>query len=153
MQTLNFSILINAPREKVWDAMLSDVTYREWTAPFSPAGYSSRFEGSWERGSKIRFLGVNAETGKEEGGMYSEIAENRPNEFISIKHIGEIKADGSEVPWPESTGDGFENYTLKETDSGTEVIIDVIGIPEEYVQMMNDTWPKALLKLKEVAER
>ncbi len=149
MNTLNFSIVINAPREKVWNTMLEDATYREWTAPFNPAG--SRFEGSWEKGSKIRFLGVNPETGREEGGMYSEIAESKPYEFVSIKHLGEIKADGTEAPW-ESAGDGFENYTLVEKDGQTEVIVDIIGIPDEYKQDMSDMWPKALEKLKALAE-
>ncbi len=34
MEKLEFAILINAPRERVWDAMLQDGTYREWTSAF-----------------------------------------------------------------------------------------------------------------------
>ena len=150
MQDLHYSIVIDAPREKVWNTMLEDATYREWTAPFNPAG--SRYEGTWEKGSKIRFLGMNPETGKEEGGMYSEIADNRPYEFVSIKHLGELKADGTEMPWPNTEQAGFENYTLKDAEGRTELLIDCTGIPDEYAQMLNDTWPKALEKLKEIAE-
>ncbi len=153
MNTLNFSIQINASRKKVWDTMLEDATYREWTAPFNPAGMGSRFEGSWEKGSKIKFLGTNLETGKEEGGMYAEIAENKLYEFISIKHLGEIKADRTEVPWPNPEQAGLENYTLTEKDGGTEVLVEMINIPEEYKNMFDEAWPKALEKLKEIAER
>lgn len=39
-QKLHFTITINAPKEKVWDTMLQDTTFREWTAPFNPNGSS-----------------------------------------------------------------------------------------------------------------
>ena len=84
MQKLRFSILINAPKEKVWHAMLDDKPYREWTAAFNPGSY---YKGDWSKGSKILFLGPNPETG-EEGGMVSRIAENKRYEFISIEHVG-----------------------------------------------------------------
>ncbi len=150
MSKLIFSIIINAPREKVWDAMLSDATYREWTAPFNPG---SRYDGNWEKGSKIKFIGADPETGKEFGGMYAEIAENRLHEFVSIKHLGEIGADGTEIPWPGPEEAGFENYTFTDKNGSTEVLVELSGIPDQWKQMMNDTWPKALEKLKEIAER
>lgn len=147
MQELHFSITIDAPREKVWNAMLGDATYREWTTAFHPGSY---FKGDWSAGSKMLFLGPNPETGKE-GGMFAEIAESRPPEFVSIRHLGEVKEDSTEVPWPESAS--FENYTLKEQDGKTEVLVDLTGLPDEFKDMFDDSWPKALEKLKEVAER
>jgi len=71
--------------------MLNAKTCREWIILFNP---TSRFEGSWEKGSKILFLGSD-EQGNE-GGMVSRIKENIPNRFISIEHHGVI-ADGKEV--------------------------------------------------------
>lgn len=150
MQNINFSILINAPKEKVWDTMLQDATYREWTKPFNPAG--SYFKGDWSKGSKILFIGVDEKTGKEDGGMFAEIAENRPHEFVSIKHLGELK-DGVEVPWPGPSDAGFENYTFTDKDGGTEVVVELTNIPEQWVGMMNEMWPKALDVLKEIAEK
>lgn len=82
MEKLHFSVQIKAPKEKVWDTMLDDETYRKWTTAFSPGSY---YEGSWDEGSKILFLAPD-ENGKLSG-MTSIIAENRPYEFISIKHI------------------------------------------------------------------
>ena len=50
-------------------------------------------------------------------------------------------------------GTGSENYTLEDKDGGTEVIIDLLNLPEEYKDMFNDMWPKALEKLKEISEK
>ena len=145
MADLHFSIQISAPRAKVWDTMLSDATYREWTSVFMPGSY---FKGDWSEGSKMLFLGPN-ESGEGEGGMVSRVKENRPGEFISLEHLAEIR-DGVETPWGNA---GFENYTFKDSEEGTEVQIDILNLPEEYADMFNDSWPAALQKLKELAEK
>lgn len=88
MEKLNFSIAINAPKEKVYDTMLQDKTYRIWTESFAKG---SHYVGDWSKGSKILFLGPD-EKGKM-GGMVSRIKENRLHEYISIEHLG-IVNDG-----------------------------------------------------------
>lgn len=151
MKKLHFIEFINAPVEKVWDTMLGDATYREWSAAFNPGGY---FIGDWSEGSKMLFLGPNPEGGEGEGGMVSKIAENRKNEFVSIEHYGFIK-DGIE----DTTSDevkkwagSHENYTFTEKDGGTEVTVD-IDVAEEYETMFADMWPKALENLRELSEK
>jgi len=50
----------------------------------------------------------------------------------------------------------LENYTFKEVDSTTEVLVDLFAdtsIGDEYKEMFQDTWPKALQKLKELVEK
>lgn len=150
MEKLHASIFINAPREKVWDTMLDDATYRVWTEPFNPGG-SSRYEGSWEEGSKIVFLGPSDEGG--DMGMVSRIAENRLHEYISIEHLGIVKDGIEDTTSEEATkwSPAFENYTFTEKDGGTEVTIDM-DIGSEYKAMFEEIWPKALQKLKELAE-
>jgi hypothetical protein len=150
MQKLNFSIVINAPKEKVWKTMLEDATYRLWTTPFSEGSY---YKGDWSKGSKIIFLGPNPETGKE-GGMVSRIAENKLYEFISIEHLGIIN-DGVEDTTSEEVKKwtpAFENYTFKEKNGKTEVLVHMDS-NEEYSEMFNEMWPKALQKLKDIAEK
>lgn len=150
MQKLNYSIDINAPKEKVWDTMISDATYREWTAPFNKGG--SYFEGSWDKGSKMLFIGSD-EQGKL-GGMVAMIEENKPYEFISIKHVGVLK-DGAEDLTSYETkkwAGAHENYTFKEENGVTSLIIDTDTV-EEFKEYFNETWPKALQKLKELAEK
>ena len=46
----------------------------------------------------------------------------------------------------------LENYTFKEKDGTTEVLIDM-DLHEEYREMFNNMWPEALQKLKELAEK
>jgi len=147
MKDLNFSIFINAPREKVWNTMLEDATYREWTKPFNKTSY---FKGDWSEGSKILFLGTD-KNGENEGGMYSRIDKNIPFEYISIEHLGVLQ-NGVETPWI-GEGSGFENYKFEEKDGGTELKIEMTNIPDEYMEMMNEMWPKALEILKALSEK
>jgi len=77
------------------------------------------------------------------------VKEHRPQEFISLEYHAEIR-NGVEVPMK---GNGFENYTLNDKNGGTEVSVDLLNLPDEYADMFNDSWPKALKKLKEMAEK
>lgn len=150
MQKIHFSILINAPREKVWDTMLSEATYRQWTTAFNPGSY---FKGSWEEGSKILFLGPNPD-GIGEGGMVSRIKENRPHEFVSIEHLGMVNNGVEDTTSEEAKkwAPSYENYTFVDKDGGTEVLVD-INILDEYKTMFDEMWPKALQLLKELVEK
>ena len=150
MQKLHFSIFINAPVEKVWNTMLGDETYRVWTAAFNPGSY---FKGNWEPGTKILFLGPNPDGTPGEGGMVSYIRENRKHEFISVEHVG-LYANGVEDTTSEEVKKwtpAFENYSFTQKDGGTQVDVDM-DISEEYGDMFNEMWPKALQKLKEMCE-
>jgi uncharacterized protein YndB with AHSA1/START domain len=149
MKKLNYTIFINAPVEKVWDTMLDDHTYRAWTYLFSPGSY---YKGNWEKGSTIYFL-APGQDGKPDSGMVSEIKENRRYEYISIHHLGMFE-DGVENTSPEvikNWGDALENYSFKPVGEGTELTVD-LDVADEYVAMMDEMWPPALRKLKELAE-
>lgn len=151
MHKLNFSIIINAPKDKVWSTMLDDATYRVWTEAFA-AG--SHYVGDWSKGSKILFLGPNPTTGKM-GGMVSRIKENRLHAYISIEHLGMVN-DGEEDTTSEAVkawAGVHENYTFKEKDGKTEVLVDMDSSGGEFEEMFKDMWPKALQKLKELAEK
>jgi uncharacterized protein YndB with AHSA1/START domain len=150
MQKMHFSTTINAPRKVVWDTMLQDEGYRTWTRAFNPNG--SWYEGDWTQGSTIRFLGPN-DGGRVEG-MVSRVRESRPYEYISLEHVGIIQ-DGKE----DTTSDAvkkwtpaFENYTFKEANGRTDVLVDM-DVADEHKQMFEETWPKALQKLKQLAEK
>ena len=152
MKKVHFIVKINAPVNKVYDAMLgisNKSNYEEWTALFNS---TSTYEGNWNKGSKMLFVGTD-EKG-EKGGMVSEIFDNVLNQFVSIRHYGLVKAnveitDGPEV---EKWANGFENYTFAEKDGTTKVTID-LDIIEDFLDYMNETYPKALAKLKELCEK
>jgi len=149
MDKLHFSIFIDASREKVWQVMLDDATYRDWTSAFNPGSY---FKGDWSQGSKMLFLGPDPRTGQE-GGMVSRVAENRQPEFLSIGHMGLVMNGVEDTSSEEAKkwAPAFENYTFNEKDGGTELLIDLDtneNMSNEFKQM----WPKALERLKELVE-
>jgi len=151
MQKLHFSIFIDAPKEKVWDTMLGDSTYREWTAAFNPGSY---YKGNWEKGSKMLFLGPDPQGGGE-GGMVSVVKENRIYDFISVEHLGIVKdgVEDTESLEAKKWSPAFENYTFVEKDGGTELLVDMEFEGDEYKAMFEEMWPKALQSLKELSER
>ena len=140
MEKLKFKKEINASAEKVWEVLLGVSTYPLWTAVFA-AG--STVETDWKKGSKAYFS-----DGKGHG-MVSRIEENIPNQFISIKHLGEFK-DGKE-DLNKDWGEAFENYTLETVDGKTLLTID-LQISKDWVDYMEKTWPAALEKVAELAE-
>ncbi len=145
-KTIHFSTTIDASREIVWDKMLSPEPYKLWTAEFAEGSY---YEGSWEKGEKIRFLSPAG------GGMLAVIAENRPQEFVSIKHLGMVTEDGTEDTGSEAVRawvPAFENYTLSKVGQATRLDVDIEVTPD-FEDYMNKTWPKALARLKELCER
>ncbi len=150
MHKLHFSIVINKQKEHVWNTMLDIDTYRLWTDVFAP-GSGSHYVGDWSEGSKMLFT---ADEAGEISGMVSRIKENKPYQYISIEHIGILqdgKEDTSSKAAKEWAG-ALENYTFKEIDGKTEVLVDM-DTEDEYKEMFQIMWPKALLKLKELAER
>jgi len=151
MQKLQFKVSITAPVAKIYDIMLgisNKSTYEQWTALFNP---TSTYEGSWEKGSKMLFVGVD-EKG-EKGGMVSNIAENIPDKFVSIQHYGLVMGDKeiTEGPEVEKWANGFEDYHFDETNGTTTVTVE-LDTTEDFLSYMNEAYPKALNKLKEICE-
>lgn len=157
MKKLEFKVSIKAPVTKVYDFMLgisSKSTYEEWTSLFNP---TSTYTGSWEKGSKILFIGVDDKG--EKGGMVARIVENIPNRFVSIQHYGLLTAGQkiTEGPEVEKWANGFENYSFEENngpdnDRGTLVTVE-LDTTEDFTDHMNQSYPKALHKLKEICEK
>ena len=151
MEKLTFNIDINAPKEKVWDIMLAEETYRQWTEPFHAGSY---FEGSWEKGSKVLFLGPNEDGTL--GGMVSRIAENIPYEYISIESMGVVEngKEDTESEEAKQWAGSLENYTFRQEGSVTHLLIELEskGMPQDMVEMFKDMWPNALQKLKTIVE-
>lgn len=139
MKKLHFSITIHASRQVVWDTMLQPETYQLWTAGFCEGSY---YEGSWEKGASILFLGPSGE------GMKAVIAENRPLEFISIRHLSCFTKEKEDI----ITEPAFENYSFRDVEGGTELLVDMDGF-EQYEAMFQEMWPRSLQLLKALCEK
>lgn len=146
---MEFKIEINANSAKVWDVLFGKDTYPLWTAVFS-AG--SKVETDWKKGSKALFLDSSNR------GMVSKIADNIPNKYMSIEHLGMYDNgvedyDSEEV---KSWAGAKENYTLTDEDGKTNLHIfmemDESEKNKQMIDMFADIWPKALAKVKELAE-
>ena len=144
MMTLHFSIDIRASRQTVWETMLARDSYRLWTVEFAEGSY---FEGAWEQGARIRFLVPSGH------GMVSEVAECRPPEFLSLKHLGYVRdgVEDTESEMVRAWAPAFENYSLSYVGLSTHLQID-IDVTPEFEEYMTKVWPKALARLKQLCE-
>lgn len=151
MKKIQFTVSINAPAKEVYDVMLgisNKSTYEQWTALFNP---TSTYEGSWNKGSKMLFVGTDDQGNK--GGMVSEVADNIPGRFVSIRHYGMLQgnAEITDGPEVEKWANSYENYTFEENNGITKVTVD-LDTAEDYEDYMNQHYPKALDTLKEICE-
>ena len=151
MKRLKYEINIQRPVNIVYDYLLgltNKTTYQKWTTIFSP---TSTYEGNWDKGSKMLFVSLDDKG--EKAGMVSRILENTPNEFVSIQHYGMLKS-GEEItegPEVDDWAGGLENYYFKEEGGMTIVSIEIDSV-EGYEDYMNNLYPNALSKLKEICE-
>lgn len=145
MEKLRFETRINAPKEKVWEALWQPFHYATWTSAFAEG--STVKTDNWKEGSKVLFHDGSGQ------GMLSKVAANRPNEYMSFMHLGMVK-DGVEdtssdevKAWAGAT----ENYTLTGKNGSSTLLIET-DIADEYKEMMEKMWPRAIEKLKGLAE-
>lgn len=148
MEKIKFETTINAPAQKVYSTMLADATYRQWTAEFNPSSY---YEGKWETGAKILFVGISKE-GKKEG-MIGKIREAVPNSFISIEYVGMLVAGEEITSGPQIDGwaGAQENYSFNEVNGQTLLQVEM-DTNDDFKAYFEAAWPKALNKLKAICE-
>jgi uncharacterized protein YndB with AHSA1/START domain len=145
MDKLIFTTTIDAPAGQVWRTLLEDATYREWTSEFAEGSYVVT---DWKEGSKALFLSGSGD------GMVSRVAAHRPNEFLSLEHLGMVKDGVEDLQSASAEGwsGAHENYILKPLGDGqVELTIEMDTLPA-HREYFEKTWPKALARLKRIAE-
>ena len=145
MEKLKFNAEINASPYKVWKILWDDATYREWTSAFAEGSHAIT---DWKEGSKVLFL-----DGKGQG-MVSRIAELIPNKYMSFEHLGEVLngVEDTTSDKVKSWAGAHENYTLEDINGKTMLYIEM-DTTEEYKDYFLPVWPKALEKIKHIAEQ
>jgi hypothetical protein len=143
IETLVFTIEINQPASLIWEKMWSPEGYTSWTSIFTEGSYY--VVDKWEESESIRFMSPK------NSGMYGKISKIDPHKEMTFTHIGDI-VDGQEIaPENNSWTNAIESYQFKENNTSTEITAYVDCI-EEYKDFMNETFPKALAKLKSDCE-
>lgn len=145
METLDYEIIINAPKEKIWDVLFGQETYSEWTQFFSPG---SQMKTDWQVGGKTYF--VNPEG----AGMVSTIDSLEKPDQIIFKHLGMVDKDGVEdtesmeiKQWSVC----FEKYILIDYDGKTKLHVEV-QVEKDWREHMNTGFTKGLEVVKNLSE-
>ena len=152
MKTYRYSVSILAAKEKVWKVLWDDATYRVWAAAFHEG---TRAVSDWKTGSRIIFADENG------NGAFAEISRNTPCEIMSFRHLGwtgnweelpagmEFNIGGKLVKWTASD----EHYILTSKEDITTLTVEMTGEFGDWEGNLNDTYPKALEKVKELSEK
>ena len=145
MEKKEFKISINAPKEKVWKVLWDNASYPKWTSAFSEDSHA--VTDNWKEGSKVLFLDGKG------NGMVSKVEANKPNEFMSFKHLGDVKNGVEDINNEQQNqwSGAHENYTLKETGDVTTLTVEM-DITDEYKDYFMNTWPKVLEQVKILSE-
>jgi len=142
MKEIQFSIEINASKERVWATLWEDETFRDWANIIDEGTY---MKGVMKEGNEIQFISsVNGY------GVTSLIEKLNPNEFVLFRHSADTKENGQRERKKEWTG-GIESYSLTEKD-GVVTLIIKIDVPVEHEEIINIRLPKALECIKTLAE-
>lgn len=145
METLSYEIVIDAPKQKVWDVLWNEKTYSQWTQFFNPGNV---MKSDWEVGGKTYF--VNAEG----AGMVSTIDSLEEPDQIIFKHLGMVDKDGNEdtesMEVKQWSG-CFEKYILIDYDGKTKLHTEV-QTEKEWEDDLNTGFTKGLEIVKNLAE-
>ncbi|MBW8244001.1 SRPBCC domain-containing protein [Muricauda oceani] len=144
MEIQKFKITIEAAPEIVWKILWNDNTYRQWAAVFAEGSMAKT---DWKEGSKAYFIGPDGR------GMVSRIKKNVLNQRMTIEHLGVVEGgiENFESKEAKKWAGAGEEYTLEEIDGSTQLRVEMEML-EEYKDLFEEAWPKALEKIKELAE-
>ena len=149
MQNMQHSIEIDASKEKIWNVLWSDNTFRDWSSIIDEGTF---MVGNLEEGSEVNFIG-----NKTEGvsyGVTAKVEKLTPNELISFTRIADIQVneDGSISKRDKQWAGSLESYELEEHDHKITLSITQ-DVPEELVEYFQAKLPQALERIKELAEK
>src|SRR5690349_15212765 len=105
MKEMQFTIDIHATKERVWDTLWRDETFREWAGLIDPGTYML---GDLKQGSEVQF--ISAENGYGVTSLVDKLVEG---ESVLFRHQADTQDDGERTRENEWTG-GAESYALTE---------------------------------------
>ena len=142
MKAVQFTVQINASKEKVWNTLWRDKTFRQWAGIIDPGTHMT---GKLEQGNEVQFISANGY------GVTSLVKKVITHEYLLLRHQAYTQQDAKEAREKEWTG-GEESYTLVEKQDVTSLTV-TFDVPAELEEYFADNYPKALELVKELAER
>lgn len=142
MKEVQFKVQISATKEKVWETLWQDATFRDWASIIDPETY---MVGELKVGNEVQFISAHGGYG-----VTSLVEELIPHEFLLLRHQADTQGAGTQERAAEWTG-GAEGYALRESDGVTTLTV-TFDVPVEMEAMFNVSYPKALARIKRLAE-
>ncbi|MDD3307834.1 MAG: hypothetical protein PHO29_12165 [Acetobacterium sp.] len=143
MKKIQFSIEINTAKERVWETLWEDITFRDWANIIDEGTY---MKGAMKEGNEIEF--ISSVSGY---GVTDLIEKLNPNEFVLFRHSADTKKSGQQEREKEWTG-GTESYSLAEKNGVTTLIVKT-DVPKEQEETFKIRFPRALERIKTLAEK
>lgn len=107
MKTLTFSVEVKAPRERVWNTLWDDTTFRDWANIIDEGTY---MVGELKEGNEVQFISSVGGYG-----VTSLVEKLTPNEFVLFRHSRDTQDSGSQEREKEWTGGTESSLLLKKT--------------------------------------
>jgi uncharacterized protein YndB with AHSA1/START domain len=142
MQEMQFRVEIKASREMVWDTLWQDETFRQWAGIIDPG---THLVGELKEGNEVQFISGNGY------GVTSLVEKLTTNEFLLLRHRADTQDTRNRERAQEWTG-GTESYSLAEKDGATTLTVS-FDVPSEMKEYFEVNYPKALERVKALAER
>ena len=135
----NYVTFIDAPREKVWEALTSaEFTEKYW--------FKSQCTGDWSEGSDYTFTVADEDGGRKVVLAGKVIKNDFPNELVyqfTCPDNEEVKDEDTMV-----------QYLLEESDGYTKLSLRHYGFEEgsKMINMISSGWPCIMASLKSLLE-
>ncbi len=142
MQQQQFSIEIKASKERVWRTLWDDKTFRDWANNIDEGMYLA---GELKEGAEVQFVSPIGGYG-----VTSLVEKLSPGVSVSFRHMMDTEKHGAQERENEWSG-GIETYALTENEGVTTLTL-TLDVPPEQEETMKDRLPKALARVKELAE-
>lgn len=141
MKEMQFRVEIHASKEKVWNTLWQDETFRQWAGIIDPG---THMVGDLKEGGEVQFISANGY------GVTSLVEKLMTNDFLLLRHHADTQEDGKQEREKEWTG-GQESYKLTE-EGGVTALTVASDVPLELEEYFKVSYPKALQRVKELAE-
>ncbi len=145
IRTIKKEIKIQASPAAVWEVFTADNYTRQWYQPFSAGAHAIT---TWQEGSPITVVDDDG------NGLTGVVSVSRPFLELAITYEGcvtngkeDFESEGVQI-----LNGAREIYLLTELPDGTQLNIES-DMSDDYYDMMDTAWDKALLMVKDLAER